>query len=129
MPKYVIDRYMHSVLKDVVETLHDVFNYIKIDRIVIVRSYGSKTKAFARIYSLPSIWRYVLGIEPIYIIEIVDENFSKLSKDTQIRVLIHEILHIPYKFSGGLRQHGKYVNSQIVNKIYMMYVNRKSQIQ
>ncbi|MEM2528243.1 MAG: putative metallopeptidase [Ignisphaera sp.] len=125
MLRYIIDRNIYDVLKDIVTTLDDVFSYILIDRVVVVRSYGSKTKALARIHALPSIWRYVLGKEAMYAIEVVDENFSKLGRDEQIKVLIHELLHIPFKFSGGLRGHGAYVNSRVVDRLYRIYISRK----
>jgi len=36
-----------------------------------------------------------------------------------------KILHIPYKFSGGLRAHGRKVNSREVNKLYKKYIKLK----
>ncbi len=125
MPRYIVDRNVYEMLKDIVDTLSDVFSYIVTNRIVVVRSYGSKTKALARIYALPSIWRYVLEREAIYIIEVIDENFSKLNRNDQIKVLIHELLHIPFKFSGGLRKHGLHVNDRVVEKLYKVYISRK----
>lgn len=125
MLRYMIDRKVYEVLKDIVDTLSDVFSYILINRIIVVRSYGSRSRAMARIHALPSIWRYVLGEEAMYAIEIVDENFSRLGRDEQIKVLIHELLHVPFKFSGGLRGHGSYVNNRAVEKLYNIYISRK----
>ncbi len=65
-----------------------------------------------------------LGVKPMYIIEVLEENYSSLSLDEKIRVLIHELLHIPKKFSGGLRPHGRYVNRRLVNKLFNVFVER-----
>ena len=46
-----------------------------------------------------------LGIPPHYVIEVLSEKFDRMSDDDQIRVLIHEILHIPKNFSGALVPH------------------------
>ncbi|MEM7820137.1 MAG: putative metallopeptidase [Candidatus Aenigmatarchaeota archaeon] len=79
--------------------------HIDSNRIVCMRSYGSKSKAVARIWSLPKIWQKALGIRAHYIIEVVSERFDKLSAADQDRTLIHELLHIPKTFSGAILSH------------------------
>jgi len=51
----------------------------------------ARSRALARISALPSIWRIVLGLQPMYIIEVIDRNFNKLSSEDKVKVLIHEI--------------------------------------
>jgi len=80
-------------------------NHINSSYLYGFRSYGSRSRARARIWSLPSIWQKALDLQPGYCIEVLSENFDKLSADDQTRTLIHELLHIPKTFSGALLPH------------------------
>lgn len=96
------------------------FSYISTTRIKCFRSFGSKSKARARIWSFPRIWQKALNIGPHYIIEVISEKFDKLNKQDQDRVLIHELLHIPKNFSGSLVPHrgrGRVINMATINKL------------
>ncbi len=81
------------------------FFWLDLNRIFFVRSYGTKTKALARIWGLPKIWQKVLGVEPHYVIEVVGERFDKLPESKKNDVLLHELAHIPRNFSGALVPH------------------------
>jgi len=111
---------------DIIETLRDYLGHIRVEKLYFVRSYGAKTNAVARIHGLPRIWRVVLDLEPQYVIEVVSEKYDMLGFGEKTRVLIHELLHIPKRFTGGLRPHGKYVNNRLVEKLYRIYCRRKS---
>ncbi|BEP17122.1 hypothetical protein PYJP_04740 [Pyrofollis japonicus] len=92
-------------------------SYIKIDRIYIAWSRGSKTTALARIWGLPSPF-IKLGIcEPTYIIELVSEKFPRLSCEEIVETLVHELLHIPRTFSGGLRAHGEWSKRRNIKRM------------
>lgn len=85
-------------------------NYTDIDRpsirvVKCVRSTGATTRAYARIWGLPSIWQIGLGLPPSYILEVVSEKFDRLTPRQQDEVLIHELAHIPKTFSGALLAH------------------------
>ncbi|MCC6017322.1 MAG: metallopeptidase [Desulfurococcaceae archaeon] len=123
---YVLDHKLEILVKDIVYTLRDYFPYVDIDRVKVVICRNCKSKALARIYSLPTVWRYILKLEPMYIIEVIEKNFNSLTHEEKVKVIIHELLHIPKKFSGGLRPHGKYVNKHIVEKLFNEYIKRKS---
>jgi len=125
VPMYSEDHEVREMAIDIIRTLNDYFSHIDIDRVFFVRTRKSRSRAIARIHSLSTIWRYVLNEKPMYIIEVIDENFSSLNHEDKIKVLIHELLHIPKKFSGGLRPHGKYVNRYIVEKLYRIYSERR----
>ena len=97
------------------------FPHVNAYRIICMRSSGAKAKAYARIWSMPSIWQRALNIEPFYVIEVLSERFDRLEEERKDMVLIHELLHIPKRFSGGLVPHrcfGKVINEKRVREIY-----------
>jgi predicted metallopeptidase len=79
--------------------------HIDPDRIVCVRSRGSEARFLARIWPLERVWQLALGVAPHDVIEVKHEQFDRLGKDTQDRVIIHELLHIPRTFSGAVLPH------------------------
>ena len=98
--------------------------YIDRKRVICMRSWGSKSNAIARIWSMPRIWQKALGIKSYYVIEVISERFDKLSEDDKIRTLIHELMHIPKTFSGALVPHkcfGKRIDRRSVEKIFNEY--------
>jgi predicted metallopeptidase len=125
MIKYYEARDICCLIRVIVKVLKDYFGYIDLGRIKCFRSKGSKSKAYARIHGLPRIWVKALNIRPQYIIEVLSENFDELSIEDKIYVIIHELLHIPYSFSGGLRPHGSIVNHSTVEKLYDLFIERK----
>jgi predicted metallopeptidase len=82
-------------------------HYINPKRIIAFRSFGSQSRAVARIWSLPRIWQKALNVYPHYCLEVISERFDKLSLDRQEKVLLHELAHIPGNFSGALLNHGR----------------------
>jgi predicted metallopeptidase len=96
-------------------------DYIDPRKVVVFRSFGSKSRAKARIWSLPRIWQQALGVKPHYCIEVLAEKFDSLETSDQKRVLIHELLHIPKTFSGSLLPHrgrGRSIDARTVEKLY-----------
>ena len=90
--------------------------HVRVDRVYCVRSRGARTLAVARIYGLPRPW-IVVGLEPGYVIEVVSERFDRLPCREKIRVILHELLHIPKGFTGGLRKHGPKVNRKAEDRL------------
>ncbi|MEM1945695.1 MAG: putative metallopeptidase [Candidatus Caldarchaeum sp.] len=83
-------------------------HYVDVDRVRCVRSYGSASKGVsARIHSVSKAFLTGFGMKPAYVIEFITETFEKLSKEQQDKVIIHELLHIPKSFGGGLLPHGR----------------------
>lgn len=76
-------------------------------RIFCFRSHGSKSRAQARIWSLPRIWQKALKTSPAYCLEVLSEKFDRLDKNQKQKILLHELLHIPKNFSGFLLPHRK----------------------
>jgi len=91
-------------IMELVET--NGFTNINAERIYCFRSKGSSSESIlARIWSFPKIWQMALYMEPRYVIEVLSERFDALPHHKKEEVLIHELKHIPKKFSGGLRKH------------------------
>ena len=95
-------------------------NWLKLKKIYFIRSYNSKSNAYARIWGLPRLWQIVLNLKPAYIIEVISEKYDKLPDRQKDKILYHELAHIPRTFSGSLVPHfkkGKRKFSNIVNKL------------
>lgn len=94
-------------------------DYIDCKKIICFRSYGSTSRARARIWSFPRVWQLALNLSPYYVVEVISQYFDKLSSDDKKRVLIHELLHIPKNFSGSLLSHrsrgGRIDNRRVEN--------------
>lgn len=100
--------------------------HINIHRIVCFRSTGSRSRrAQARIWAFPRIWQMALNQPPHYCLEVLSEKFDSLKEDDKIKILIHELMHIPKTFSGALLPHrgrGRVViNHQSVNQLFKKY--------
>ena len=95
-----------DVKRDVTEILKVLdLPYIKGNMIFCYRTNGSKSRSYARIWSFPKIFQDALGLEPAYVIEVLSKYYDKLDPQERIKVIIHELLHIPRNFSGALVPH------------------------
>lgn len=102
------------------------FPHIDSSRIFCFRTYGSKSRSYARIWSMPKIFQRALNIKPAYVIEVLSRYYDKLDEDSKKKVLIHELLHIPRNFSGALLPHrsrNRHLQSQ-VNDLFREYKMR-----
>jgi predicted metallopeptidase len=96
--------------------------HIDFSRFVCMRSRGSKSRrVLARCHVMPRIMQKALGTGAYYIIEVVSENFDRLSDDDKTRTIIHELMHIPRTFGGGFRHHSDHVNRKNVELMYRKY--------
>jgi predicted metallopeptidase len=98
--------------------------HINLERVDFFRTYGSKTRAQARIWALPGIWLKALGITPRYVIEVIANRYDCLPDVEKEKVIIHELLHIPAKFSGGIVPHlcfGKRIDRRRVDELHRKY--------
>ena len=110
------------MLDELLESLQ--MEHVITSRIICMRSRKAKVNAYARIWSLPEIWRNALEINPFYVIEVVSQHYDKLDEEEKKKVLIHELLHIPKKFTGGLVPHnnrGRNIDDRLVNELYKKY--------
>ena len=114
-----------SRLKEILKKVE--MPHVMFGQIAAIRSYGSKSRAIARIWAFPTIWQEALGIKPHYVIEVLSEKFDRLRLEQQTKTLIHELLHIPRTFSGALRPHrtGSFHLGRELEKVVKHYKNSK----
>ncbi len=126
-PKYLPAPDVAIIAKDIVDTLG--WDYIDLSRVRFVRSFGSKTRAVARIWGLSRIFQESFGWGPAYVVEVMAERFDKLSREEKERTVIHELMHIPMSFSGALVSHkhfGKWrVTDRRVYAVWKEYRQKK----
>ncbi len=90
-------------LENIVKTLE--LSHIRLSQVFCYRTEGSEARAYARTWAFPKIFQKALTIAPSYVIEVISKYYDPLEKDEQVKVLIHELLHIPNNFSGALLPH------------------------
>lgn len=112
------DSDLQKTLEEIVIRLK--MRHINPERIFCFRTRGSKSRAYARIWSFPKIFQQVLEIEPAYVIEVLSEKYDRLSHDDKIKVVIHELLHIPKNFSGSLLPH-RYGKTTIEKEVKRLF--------
>lgn len=99
--------------------------YMDAGRIHCVRVWGSRANALARIWGLPPIFQEALRLRAHYVIEFMVPTFDRLPREEQDRVIIHELLHIPRSFSGGIRPERSpslSINTRTVERYYRQYL-------
>lgn len=107
------------------EVSKEMFPHVDISRVKCFRSYGTSTKrTIARCHTVGKMMQMAIGIKPHYAIECISEQFDKLSYEEKVKVIIHELMHIPKTFGGGFRHHN-YVTERNVNKMYKEYKKKK----
>lgn len=112
---------------DVMEIVHEIVKtlpmpHIKLEHIFTVRSNYSKARAYARVWGTARIFHEAAGIPPTYVIEVLSHYYDKLPETEKIKVIIHELMHIPKTFSGALLSHksGHHaINKREVDKIFV----------
>jgi len=116
---------------DVEERVRRIAELLRLDhidhRVICVRAEGSAARwTLARCHALPKIFQAALGVEACYIIEVIPGEFDALSEEDKTKTLIHELLHIPKAFGGGLKSH-RFVNRRTVDRLYETLLRRSEQ--
>lgn len=119
--KYETDFEIQNIARDVIAKLN--LTHINTEKLLCVRSHGSKSKrTIARIHGLPKIMQMAMNTKAFYAIEIISENFDKLSHEDKIKTIIHELMHIPKSFGGGFRNHRPFVTRKTVEEAFKAYI-------
>lgn len=104
-----------------------LFPHIKLDRLKCFRSYGSSSKrTIARCHTIGKLMQKSIGVPAHYAIEFL-ERFEKMSEEDKIKVIIHELMHIPKTFGGGFRHHD-HVCDENIEANYKEYKIRKRRL-
>jgi len=115
---------IQKIAEEMIEILD--WKHIPLEHVGFVRSSGSKARGtIARCHGLGKAMQ--IGMKRtrgFYLVEVISERFDKLSKQDQLRTIIHELMHIPKTFGGGFAHH-HIVNDRAVERTYKMYCNLK----
>jgi len=117
----------YELAEDIMARLYDIskkleMGHVRLSGVYAVRSRGSQSRGtIARCHALSRIWQKCLNIKAVYIIEVIEERFGRMSREEQDKVLIHELMHIPKSFGGGFIHHNV-VNEGNVNKLYSIFI-------
>jgi len=113
--RYRVCAGIYEAVKHIVSLLD--LKHVDVERVRVVCSKGSRSRATARIWGLPKPFAIAYGIPPCYVVEILDERFWDLSCEEKVAVLVHELSHIPKSFSGGLRPHREWASQSNIRKL------------
>jgi predicted metallopeptidase len=103
-----------------------MFPHVKIDKIKCFRSFGtSSRRTIARCHALGKLMQVAMNVPAFYSLEFIHERFDKLKPSEQIKVIIHELMHIPNTFGGGFRHHD-FVCEENVDACYNKYEELKN---
>lgn len=104
-----------------------LFPHVDLSNVKCFRSFGtSSRRTIARCHGLNKIMQKTIGIKAVYALEFLSERFDKLDNEEKIKVIIHELMHIPQNFGGGFKHHN-FVTDRNVNRCYTEYKKRKGE--
>jgi predicted metallopeptidase len=93
-------------------------SHVDMSKVACIRSKGSGTRSIiARCHGLSKIMQLAMKTNAFYAIEVISERFDRMDEEDQIKILIHELMHIPKNFGGGFRQHD-FVKRKNVDILY-----------
>ena len=124
MLKYAEAPDVKMLVDEIIDRL-DLFHVVP-QFVYCYRSTGSKSiLTIARIHGLGRIWQEALRKPTAYIIEVISERYDKLSKEEKEKTMIHELLHIPKKFSGGFRPHKGYIDRKLIERLHRVLLEKR----
>ena len=102
-----------------------LFPHVILERVKCFRSFGTSSRGtIARCHTIGKLMQKAMGVKAFYALEFLSERFDKLDKEEQIKVIIHELMHIPQTFGGGFRHHD-HVCDKNIEKNYRAYKLKK----
>ncbi|MEN7982095.1 MAG: putative metallopeptidase [Nanoarchaeota archaeon] len=115
-------------LQKLAEEISDLlFPHVNTERVKCFRSFGTSSKrTIARCHALGKLMQMALEVKAFYPLEFLSERFDKLNFEEQVKVIIHELMHIPKTFGGGFRHHD-FVTDKNVNLLYKQFLNLRKE--
>jgi len=102
-----------------------LFPHIKMGHVRCLRSYGTSSRGtIARCHALGKLMQKAMQTKAFYALEFLSERFDKLSHQEQLKVIIHELMHIPKTFGGGFKHHDL-VTDENVDLHFKTYIAKK----
>jgi predicted metallopeptidase len=115
--------FSEEIQKKAEEIARVLFPHIKMESVKCFISRGTSSRGtIARCHGLNKIMQKAIGVKAVYALEFLSERFDKLDNEEKIKVIIHELMHIPNSFGGGFKHHNV-VTDRNVNKCYSLYIN------
>lgn len=117
---------IQQIAEEIVKKLS--WNHVLLEHVAFLRSTGSKARyTVARCHALGKAMQIGMGRKRgFYLIEVISEKFDKFSIEEQLKVIIHELMHIPKSFGGGFIHHDK-VHDKSVGAVYKKYCQLKKE--
>lgn len=118
--------FAEDLQKQAEEISRILFPHVKLDNVKCFRSYGTSSRGtIARCHGMPKIMQKAIGINAFYVLEFLSERFEKMDEEEKIKVIIHELMHIPKNFGGGFIHHDV-VTRKNVDNLYKSYISFKN---
>lgn len=101
------------------------WKHIDLENVGFIRSRGSSSRGtVARCHALGKAMQMAMGRKGFYLVEVISKRFDKMSEEDKIKIVIHELMHIPSTFGGGFKHH-HIVNDRSVDRCYAEYLRRQ----
>ena len=111
--KYIFAPDIQEVAEEISKIL---FPHVDLNRVKCFRSYGTSSRGtIARCHTIGKLMQKAMNVQAFYTLEFLSERFDKFSKEEQIKVIIHELMHIPKSFGGGFRHHDHVCTKNVEN--------------
>jgi len=102
-----------------------LFPHVQIDNVKCFRSFGTSSKlTIARCHAIGKILQKALDRKAFYALEFLSERFDKFDEEEKVKIIMHELMHIPKAFGGGFKHHD-FVCNKNINKYYKEYNLKK----
>jgi predicted metallopeptidase len=117
---------IEKVAREIVGMLN--WNHVALEHVAFIRSRGSTARrTIARCHALGKAMQIGMGRQKgFYLVEVISEKFDRLPDDEKLKVVIHELMHIPKSFGGGFVHHDK-VHEESVEKVYQSFIRKKEE--